>query len=180
MRVALIVLLLLASCIVVEEPVNETVYKPTVINATKPVNVTPEIPVNVSFGRTNWSKPNIAPENVSPVYVITDLTIAQQHKMIPLLESAVRNSSCYSVGYAGFENQSDIPLKLEKQLRFEYLGGSSWKGWILNLVTLNKDKVASETAEVLVDNLSVTCLDTENFSFDWGPVRRRYEASRFY
>ena len=174
-------LLLLVSCIeVVEETANktanETVYTPVVVKANKTVQ---NVIQNVSLPIQNLTVANVSVENVSEPLenetVIVDLTIAKQAKMIPLLENAVKNSSCYNLTWDGIGDQkTHWPMEVRKDLRFDYLGGQLFKGWIVFSLYFAKNRLTSETISVMVDNLAVDCPDTKNFTVDWQRLLARY------
>ena len=183
-RLWIVALLLLVSCTVVDEPVNETVYKSQVVNTVKHnaseqvVKVSAETPA-LSANIPNIYEPDIIglPVDETPVpkpvnlTVSEDLSLAQQHKMIPLLEDAVKASQCYKLTWEDIENQhTRWPLEVRKEMRFEYFGEKLFKGWIVYSLWISKDRLASETVAVMVDNLIVDCPDTNNFSIDWERV----------
>jgi len=169
-------ILVLTACIQVQQPVDETVDAPEVI-------VTNETVVNESLNAPESNIQILEPDiitndttdtieaNISSAItglVIEDLSLAKQHKMIPVLESAVSNSSCYSLTWEGIDEQvTRWPLEVTKDMRFEYLGGESWKGWITSKLSLSRKLMDAETISVMIDNLSVSCPDTPNFSIDW-------------
>jgi len=181
MRVAIVLLLLLAACMPVVEQVNETenetVYTiaPVTVKTNKTVeNVTKAVstPIPARMVEVNISVTEPPVENVTDV---VELTIGQQGKMIPLLENAVKNSYCYDLTWEGIEAQhTRWPLEIRKEMSFEYLGGKLFKGWIVYLLYLSKDRLASETVSVLVNDLVVDCLDAKNFTVDWQKILYRY------
>jgi len=183
MRVAIVLLLLLAACMQVVEQANdtqnETVYTiaPVTVKTNKTVeNVTKDIstPIPARMVEVNISITEIPVENVTDVEIV-ELTIGQQGKMIPLLENAVKNSYCYDLTWEGIEVQNTRwPLETRKEMRFEYLGGKLFKGWIVYLLYLSNDRLASETVSVLVNDLVVDCLDATNFTVDWQKILFRY------
>lgn len=175
MKGAIVVLLLLCSCIVIVPSEQE--------NVSLPINESP-IMVNESEIESeyvgmlmNFTEGPVE-EVPAPVIMVEDLSIGEQHKMIPLLESAVKNSSCYAVNWVGIGEHSDIPLTTKQELRFEYLGAKLFKGWILNLLYLYKDEVASGTNSVMVDDLNVSCVDKPEFSVEWNKVQTKYDFVR--
>jgi len=109
---------------------------------------------------------------------IADLTIAQQHKLIPTLESNAKNSKCYEFTWTNLDkNKETLLLSVEKQLRFEYFGARIFKGWILNVLLVQKEQVASQTVKLLWDDGNITCIDEGNFSVDWTKVQRKFELT---
>ncbi len=166
--------LFLMACVQIEQPVNETTYKPEFVMTNKTtekvsMNVTKE--QNVSVHVKNETNISVIPPNESVQTNITmeeDLTIAEQYKMIPVLESAVQNSSCYARTWDGIEEQEKRwPLQVKREMRFEYLGGKQFKGWVFSTLSLSRIKLDSETTPVIVDNLVVSCSNATNFSIDW-------------
>ncbi len=183
-----IVALLLVSCTVAPD---EIVYKAEIVSTTnsiakEPVKLTqpkmvpaetPEFSVNIP----NIYEPDIEglavaeiPE-VAPVETVNltgeGLSLARQHKMIPFLEEAVKSSPCYSLTWEGIESQPTTwPLEVRKEMRFEYLGEDLFKGWIGYSLWLSKERLASETVAVMVDNLVVECPEVANFFIDWDYV----------
>jgi len=96
--------------------------------------------------------------------------------MIPELENLVLNSPCYDFTWAGVEEAlADLPLELEKEMKFVYANGLAFNGWILSKLVLRKEQIATETVKVLVDDKEVTCVDEGDFEIDWAEVRRRAE-----
>lgn len=169
-----VLLLFLASCVVVEPEV--TVYTPEVVQSVQPVDESPSfvndsiesdyIPVLMDFTEGNYTAPE----------VVVDLSLSEQHKLIPLLEFAVKNSSCYNVSWIGMENYSEAQITERQELRFEYLGGQKFKGWVFSELILLKEQVASGTNAVMVENLVVECIDEPVFNVDW----RRVDAKLAY
>lgn len=148
---------------------NETKQVPMVKN---------ETPVVKSVTLNTTVEPAIQapiPVELPAEEIIEDLTIAQQHKMISVLEEDTKKSACYELTWSGFENESQqLPLAVDKQLRFEYLGARLFKGWILNRLLVQKEQVAAETVELLWDDGAITCIDNANFSTDWDKIHRRF------
>jgi hypothetical protein len=179
MRVAVIFMLLLAACVQVAEEINET-QNATVYTITPVTVKTNKTVQNATPTLAPTPQPTIMPEanvseNVTVVEEIVELTIAQQAKMIPLLENAVKNSYCYDLTWDGIESQNTRwPLEIRKEMRFEYLGGKLFKGWIVFSLYLSNDRLASETASVLVNDLVVDCLDAKNFTINWQKALFRY------
>ena len=180
MRVAIVVMLcslLLAGCAkVVEEPAPiEVIYMPEVIKADKPVENNQTIEQNITVQTSeqnlseNFTEPVPLNVSVEPYVEPEFLTVGAQHKMLPALEKAVKASQCYQVTWENAtEHLAPNRLEVKKELRFEYLGALLFKGWILTKLMRDWDILTSETTTVLVDNLSVTCLDERlNFSIDW-------------
>ncbi len=188
MKIALwlvVLSLFLVSCveIVEEELPMEVVYKPAIIKTNKTIsNVTirtVEHPVNVSVSSvTAINVTNSANVTNTTNQFGTDavwLSIGAQHKLIPELEELVKASACYQVT---FENASDYVsqygLEIKKELRFDYLGGLAFKGWILNKVVKRYDVLASQSFEVLVDDKEVICIDDPvPMVIDWKKVLSR-------
>lgn len=175
--------LVLASCIqiVEEETPKEIIYKPAIIKTDKTssnvtINKTVEHPVNVSVS-------NVTAINVTNSTNLTNttnqfgtdavwLSIGAQHKLIPELEALVKASACYQVN---FENASEYigqyGLDIKKEVRFDYLGGLAFKGWILNKVVKSYNVLASQSFEVLVDDKEVICIDDPvPMAIDWKNV----------
>jgi hypothetical protein len=173
--------LVLASCvqIVEEEAPKEVVYKPEVVNATRPVenftvNKSVELPVNVSLSNVT----NVTNATNTTNQFGTDavwLSIGAQHKLIPELEELVKASECYQVTFENAtEYTSQYGLEIKKELRFDYLGGLAFKGWILNKVVKKYDVLASDNFEVLVDDKEVICIDEPvPLQIDWKKVLSR-------
>ncbi len=176
------VLLLLAACVEFVEPeVNETVYSPEVVqtiksvpeNTTKELNLTEDV-LNETQNITENSSNSITGSVTEEVF--EDLTIGAAHKMIPELEAAVRNASCYNLTWIGLEEQQQKrPIELKKVMRFNYMGGRLFKGWIASTISINNDMIDSQTVEVLVEFMQVTCLDTENFTINWAEKLKQYD-----
>lgn len=124
-------------------------------------------PVNASGNATNSS-------NSTVEVVVEQLSIAKQHKMLPEIEALVEASPCVEFTWTGIEDQS-IPVEVEQQLRFTYLTGLVFKGWVLSLLKLQGEVMASETVEVLVSYGEVFCVDEGNFTVDWEAIRRKHE-----
>ncbi len=167
--------LVLVSCIqiVEEEASKEVVYTPEVVKANKTsenvtVNVTIEHPTNISVS-------NMTNATNTTNQFGTDaewLSIGAQHKLVPEMEELVKASECYQVT---FENASQYVgqngLEIVKEIRFDYLGGKAFKGWILNKLVKRFDVFASENFEVLVDDREVICLDDPvPIPIDWQKV----------
>lgn len=179
-----VVLLLLAACIqFVPEETNETTYSSEVINVTaanftevpKNITKTPKVSLTADILNETNSSNSITGSAVEEE-VFEDLTIGAAHKMIPALEEAVRNASCYNLTWNGFaEQQQKRPLEVKKVMRFNYMGGRLFKGWIASTVSINNDMIDSQTVEVLVEFMQVTCLDTENFTIYWAEKLKKYE-----
>ncbi len=174
--------LILVSCvqIVEEESPKEVIYKPDVIKTNKTadnvtVNQSVELPVDISSNLTNATNVTNANLTNKTNQFGTDaewLSIGAQHKMIPELEELVKASPCYQVT---FENASQYVgqngLEVKKELRFDYLGGRAFKGWILNKLVKRFDVFASENVEVLIDDKEVICLDDPvPIPVDWQKV----------
>jgi hypothetical protein len=195
MRVFLgmVVLLLLAACIqFAPEEKNETKYtsdivqvNKTVANVTElPKNVTkkPKIIIEISENLTNETNASITESNSSNAItgnvienVSVDLTVGAAHKMTPQLEEVVKNAPCYNLTWNGIDaQQMRRPLEIKKEIRFEYVGGRLFKGWILSVMTLNSDMIDSETVQVIVEDMQVTCLDTDNFTIDWDNKLKKF------
>lgn len=170
--------LILASCVQIkeEEPPKEVIYKPEIFKADKTVeNVTiiktVELPVNVSFSNVT----NVTNVTNTTNQFGTDaewLSIGAQHKLVPELEELVKASECYQVT---FENASEYlaqnGLEIKKELRFDYLGGRAFKGWILNKVVRRYDVLESQNFEVLIDDKDVICIDDPvPMMIDWKKV----------
>ena len=175
-----VLFLVLVSCVkIVEEPPEEVVYKPEIVKANKAVvnlTVNKSVDFPVLSNKTNiTNSTNMTNSTNSTNQFGTDavwLSIGAQHKMIPELEELVKASNCYQVT---FENASDYlsqyNLEIKKEIRFDYLGGMAFKGWILNKVVRRYDVLASQNFEVLVDNNQVICLDDPvPMPIDWNKV----------
>lgn len=170
--------MILVSCvqIVEEKAPEETVYKPEVVKAEKPsvnvtVNKSVELPVNVSFSNVTIAANATNATNQFGTDAVW-LSVGAQHKLVPELEELVKASECYQVT---FENATEYTaqygLEIKKELRFNYLGGLAFKGWILNKVVKKYDVLASENFEVLVDDKEVICLDEPvPLQIDWKKV----------
>ncbi|MEM3154562.1 MAG: hypothetical protein QW165_03305 [Candidatus Woesearchaeota archaeon] len=174
--VAFIVLVVASvACVqIVDYAQNETVYKPEVVQSIKAdlqkkTEILPTPTEEAIQNETNFSN-SITGSVVEEVF--EDLTIAQAHKMIPELEAAVRNASCYNLTWNGLSEQK-LPLEVKKEMRFNYMGGRLFKGWIVSRLSLKNDLVDAQTVEVLVEWMQVTCLDTENFTIDWDAKLKR-------
>jgi len=175
--------LILVSCvqIVEEEAPKEVVYKPAIIKTNRTIS-------NVTINRTVEHPVNVSASNVTAINVTnstnltnatnqfgTDavwLSIGAQHKLIPELEELVKASACYQVT---FENASEYVgqygLEIKKEIRFDYLGGLAFKGWILNKVVKSYNVLASQNFEVLVDDKEVICIDDPvPMAIDWKNV----------
>jgi len=146
-------------------------------------NVTVPI-TGAAVAQANVPGPKIISVNQSlkgPQYLtleqVEELSIAKQHKRLPLLENVTENSACAEYSFTGFEENSDLPVDVKRQLRFEYVSGLTFRGWILFELLLDGEQVAAETAKVLVENETVECLDEGNFSVDWDKIRRRFELT---
>lgn len=186
------VLLLLAACIqFVPEEKNETKYTSEIIQTSKPVSNTTEIPNNIT------KKPEIEieiSENITNESLIiesnssnaitggvvenisVDLTIGAAHKMIPQLEEAIKNAPCYNLTWNGFDDQQmRRPIEIKKEMRFEYVGGRLFKSWILFIMNLNSAMIDSQTVRVIVEEMQVTCLDTDNFTINWDEKLKKYD-----
>jgi hypothetical protein len=189
-----IVLLLLAACIqFVPEEKNETTYTSeivqtnnTVTNVTEiPKNITkkPKIVIKVSENVTDQTKVSIE-NNINASNSITggvvenvsvDLTVGAAHKMFPQLEEAVKNAPCYNLTWNGIEEQLQRrPIDIRKEIRFEYVGGRLFKGWILSVMSINSAMIDSQTVQVIVEEMQVTCLDTDNFTIDWDSKLKKF------
>ncbi len=154
------------------EPVNETIYKTEAFNVSEPKvnNAVPEMESNINSLEpdiiTNESVPSEAALITGSV--IEDLSIGKQNKMIPELQSAVGNSSCYNITWDGFDVESARwPLEVRKEMRFDYLGGSSWKGWIASKLFISSKMLTANTVSVKIEDLSVSCENSTNFAIDW-------------
>ncbi len=187
------VLLLLAACIqFVPEQKNETAYTSEVVQVNKtianvteiPKNITkkPKIIIEVSENLTNEKNDSITESNSSNAItggavenVSVDLTIGAAHKMIPQLEEAVKNAPCYNLTWNGIEEQLQRrPMDFRKEMRFEYVGGRLFKGWILSVISINRAMIDSQTVQVIVEDMQVTCLDTDNFTIDWDNKLKKF------
>lgn len=113
-----------------------------------------------------------------PADVFEDLSIGQQYKMMPELEALVEESECYEYTFEGIEQYSHLPIEVKKSVHLDYLGGKSWKGWILSLLFVRDAQMESGTSTVLIEDETVHCLDEENFSIDWAPVESKAEYYR--
>jgi 3-oxoacyl-ACP reductase-like protein len=183
--VAVIVLIVASvACVqIVDEQANETVYKADVVQAnktnvalakkvSKPVNVS--VALNATEDGSNVS--NAITGSAVDDEVFEDLTIGAAHKMTPELEAAVRNASCYNLTWNGLaEQQLKRPIEVRKAMRFNYMGGRLFKGWIVPSMYINNDMIDSQTVEVLVEFMQVTCLDNENFTIDWAEKLKKYD-----
>lgn len=167
-------MLFLMACAKVSETPSEPTSTPesTFVQVIPAKNVS-EIPTATPIvAETIVPVENATEENFTD---IIDLTVAQQHKMIPLLESAVRNSSCYNFNWLGIESQNTRwPIEVKKEVRFEYLGAKFFKGWILYSLWLSRDRLATESVVVTVDDLVVLCPDAKDFTIDWDRALLRY------
>ena len=95
--------------------------------------------------------------------------------MFPQLEELVKQAQCYNLTWNGIdEQQMRRPIEIKKQIRFEYVGGRLFKGWILFIMNLNSVMIDSETAQVVVEDMQVTCLDTDNFNIDWDTKLKKF------
>ena len=176
---AVVLALILIACVqIVEEGApEEVVYKPDVIKANKTVeNITKsvELPVNVSFSNVTNTTNLTNTTNQFGTDAVW-LSIGTQHKMVPELEELVKASACYQVTFENAtEYTSQYGLEIKKDLRFNYLGGLAFKGWILNKVMKRYDVLASQNFEVLVDNKEVICIDDPvPLQIDWKKVLSR-------
>lgn len=177
MKSVIVVLLLLCSCIVIVPSEQDNVSTIIPVNDS-PILVNESEVESESIGMLMNFTDGPVVDVPAQVIVVDDLSIGEQHKMIPLLESAVKNSSCFKVNWVGIENYSNIPLTTKQELRFEYLGAKQFKGWILNILYLFKDEVASGTNSVMVDDLIVSCVDKPDFSVEWNKVQIKYDFVR--
>ncbi len=174
MRWGLFILLFLMACAKVSETPSEPTSTPEnefvqVIPATNVSEVSTATP---TVAETLVPVESVVEENVTD---IVDLTIAQQHKMIPLLENAVKNSSCYDLNWLGIESQNTRwPIEVKKETRFDYLGAKFFKGWISYSLWLSRDRLATETVVVTIDDMKVLCPDAKNFTIDWDRALLRY------
>lgn len=185
--VAVIVLIVAGvACVqMAEEQVNETVYKADVVQANKTVSnatITKKVskPVNISYtvnSSANFS--NVSNEITGSVVneeVFDDLSIGAADKMKPELEAAVKNAPCYNLTWNGLsEQQLKRPIEVRKTTRFNYMGGRLFKGWVVPSIYINNDMIDSQTVEVLVEFMQVTCLDAENFTIDWSEKLKKYD-----
>src|SRR5574341_1638165 len=182
MKSWVVAVLLLVSCVQYVEPeVNETVYSPEVVQAATPMpqNMTQEPEINATV--LNETIQNVT-ENTSNaitgsvVEEFEDLSIGAAHKLTPELEAAVRNASCYNLTWIGLaEQQQKRPIEVRKIIRFNYMGGRLFKGWIASTISINNEMIDSQTVEVLVEFMQVTCIDNENFTIDWDEKLKRSE-----
>jgi len=175
---AVVLGLVLIACIqiVEEETPKEIVYKPAIIKTDKTIanatiNKPVEHPVNVSLSNLTNSTNLTNTTNQFGTDAVW-LSIGAQHKLIPELEELVKASACYQVT---FENASEYlgpyGLEINKEVRFDYLGGLAFKGWILNKLVKRFDILASENFEVLVDDKEVICIDDPvPLQIDWKKV----------
>ena len=179
--VAIIVLIVAGvACVqITEEQVNETVYKADVVQTNKTVsNAT--LPKKVSKPVLNITENNTVENEITgsavDEEVFEDLSIGAAYKMVPELEAAVRNASCYNLTWNGLEEQQlKRPIEVRKTMRFNYMGGRLFKGWIVPSLHINNDMIDSQTVEVLVEFMQVTCLDNENFTIDWAAKLQKYD-----
>ncbi len=175
MRWLALICVLLVACVQVPEPVNETIYKPDVVNATKVeanesvLNVSEEITANES----NVSNSS----NEITGNFIEDLTIGQQGKMVPELTAQVKGSECYAVTWVNFtEYSAQYQLSVEKDVNFDYLGGHMFKGFILSKLVHSREMLASENSQVLIEDGLVTCLDDrQGYSVDWKKIASKLD-----
>jgi hypothetical protein len=190
-----VVLLLVTACIqFVPEEKNETTYTSevvqtnnTIANATavpKNMTIKPKVVIDVSENLTNQTEISIVENQTNDSNPITgsiienvsvDLTIGAAHKMFPQLEEAVKNAPCYNLTWNGIEEQQMLrPIEIKKEMRFEYVGGRLFKGWILLIMKLNSAMIDSQTVQVIVEEMQVTCLDTDNFTINWDEKLKRF------
>lgn len=181
------VVVLIVACVacvqIVEEQANETVYKADVIQANKTVsNVTKKVskPVNISITLNSSANDSNSSNSITgsavDEEVFDDLSIGAADKLTPELEAAVRNASCYNLTWNGLaEQQQKRPIEVRKAMRFNYMGGRLFKGWIVPSLHINNDLIDSQTVEVLVEFMQVTCLDNENFTIDWAEKLKKYD-----
>jgi hypothetical protein len=190
-----VVLLLVTACIqFVPEDKNETTYvskivqtNNTIANATvisKNMTKKSKISIDVSENLTNQTEISIVENQTNDSNLITgsmienvsvDLTIGAAHKMFPQIEEAVKKTQCYNLTWNGFEEQQMLrPIEIKKEMRFEYVGGRLFKGWILLIMNLNGAMIDSQTVQVIVEEMQVTCLDTDNFSINWDEKLKKY------
>ncbi len=190
-----VVLLLVTACIqFVPEDKNETTYTSEVVQTNNtvayatvvPKNMTkkPKISIEVSENLTNQTEISIVENQTNDANSITgniienisvDLTIGAAHKMFPQLEEAVKNAPCYNLTWTGFDEQlTRRPIEVKKDIRFEYVGGRLFKGWILSVMNLNSAMIDSQTVQVIVEEMQVTCLDTDNFTINWDEKLKRF------
>ncbi len=181
---AIVLLVASVACIqIADEQANETVYKADVVQANKTnATITKKVskPVNISYtvtASTNFSNvSNTITGSVVDGEVFEDLSIGAADKMKPELEAAVRNASCYNLTWNGLaEQQLKRPIEVRKTIRFNYMGGRLFKGWIVPSLHINNDMIDSQTVEVLVEFMQVTCLDNENFTIDWSEKLKKYD-----
>ncbi len=189
------VLLLLAACIqFVPEEKNETTYTSEIVQTNNTVTNVTEIPKNMtkkakividtSENVTNQSEISIVENQTNESNSITgsivenvsvDLTIGAAHKMFPQLEEAVKNAPCYNLTWSGIEEQLQRrPIDIRKEIRFEYVGGRLFKGWILSVMSINSAMIDTQTVQVIVEEMQVTCLDTDNFTIDWDSKLKKF------
>jgi hypothetical protein len=183
--VAVIVLIVASvACVqVVQEQTNETIYKADVVQANKTVsNVTKKVskPVNVSYTVNSSANFTDVSNEITGSAVdeepFEDLSIGAADKMKPELEAVVKSASCYNLTWNGLEEQQKLrPIEVRKAMRFNYMGGRLFKGWIVPSMYINNDMIDSQTVEVLVEFMQVTCLDNENFTIDWVEKLKKYD-----
>ena len=182
-----ICILFLTACAQTEKP-SEITYKSEVVD-TK-LNETGNVTVNQSIEEpseillqndsagNNTNTSDVTGAVVGDTYPATpeemnvtpeeELSIADQYRLMPALKSAVMNSSCYDIMWDGFdEHKKNWPVEIVKELRFEYLSGQRFKGWILSRLMISRLQLDSQSTVVMVENLSVSCPDKHDFSVDW-------------
>lgn len=107
------------------------------------------------------------------VEIPKDYTVGEVHTLTPQLEAAVKASPCYEYTWTGFEQyQQKNRLKVDKSVRFTYMGARLFKGWVLSKLIQDKSILDSKSVQVLVNDMQVTCVDEGNFSFDWDKLKK--------
>jgi len=108
------------------------------------------------------------------VEIPKDYTVGEVHVLTPQLENAVKASPCYQYTWDGIDKyNSTYRLDVKKSVRFSYMGARLFKGWILSTMTLNgKQVIDTQTVQVLVNDMQVTCVDESNFQFDWSKLSK--------
>ena len=161
-------LLVLSACVQVADERNETVYTPIVMNATKAdINITQNVSEAV-YVAENVSL-NETPDVEFPSEGnFTDLTVGQQHKIIPELERLAQTTECYNLTWAGFDEVSkEHAFEVKKTPSFVYLGGRMFKGYVRSALYEDNVLLDSRTVDLVIEYDVVTCLDFENFTIDW-------------